>query len=217
MKKVYKYVIAIVIVVVLGYFSISFENLDDVKEQRQRAAFNAVEYARDFWDNQLFRVLDQAVNINELIELFNSNMSEAIKKYGKTPGVSSNYAYLIKGHGQILLIGDDVLEVSTREPQTQPDIRILSGFYIPGNAIRDASGLINVSTFSDTMKFNEISSEINKIIVKEVIQPFLDKKPKVGDIISFLGATQVAQDATEEKELQLVEVVPMRLDLNKSQ
>jgi hypothetical protein len=64
------------------------------------------------------------------------------------------------------------------------------------------------------MKFNEISGEINKIIVKKVIQPFLDKKPKVGNTISFLGATQVAQDATEEKELQLIEVVPIRLELN---
>ena len=210
----YKYVIATVIIVFLGYFSISFEKLDDVKELRRRATFNAVQYARDFWDNQLFRALDQAVNVNELIELFNSNMSEAIKKFGKAPGVSRNYAYLIEGHGQILSIGDDFLEVSTRASQTHPDIKILSGFYIPGNAVRDASGLIDVSTFSDTMKFNEISGEINKIIVKKVIQPFLDKKPKVGNTISFLGATQVAQDATEEKELQLIEVVPIRLELN---
>lgn len=213
MKKVYKYVVAAVIVVFLGYFSISFENLDDVKEQRRRATFNAAQYARDFWDDQLFRVLDQAVDVNELIELFNSNMSEAIERYGKAPGVSRNYAYLIKGRGQILSIGDDFLEVSTREPQTHPDTKILTGFYIPGNAVRDASGLVDVSTFSDTMKFNEISGEINKIVVKEVIQPFLDKKPQTGNTISFLGATQVTQDATEEKELELVEVVPIRLEL----
>jgi hypothetical protein len=214
MKKRYKYAIAAVIILFLGYFSISFENLDDVREQRRRATFNAVQYARDFLDNQLFRVVDRAVDINELIELFNSNMSAAIKRYGRAPGVSRNYAYLIKGHGQILSIGDDFLEVSTKEPQTHPDIKILSGFYIPGNAVRDASGLIDVSTFSDTMKFNEISGEINKIIVKKVIQPFLNKEPKVGNTISFLGATQVAQDATEETELQLVDLIPIRLELD---
>jgi hypothetical protein len=62
------------------------------------------------------------------------------------------------------------------------------------------------------MKFNEISSEINKIVVKEVISPSLDKNPQEGDIIRFFGATQVSQDA-EVKEFQLIEVVPIRLEL----
>ena len=226
MKKVCKYAAAAGIIAFLVYHSIYFENLEDIKEQRQRGTFNAAEYARDFWDNQLFSVLDKAVNVKELIELFNTNMNEAIRRYGKAPGVSRTYAYLIRGNGKILTIAEDFLEVSIREPQTNPDIKITSGFYIPGNAVRDASGLIDVSEFSDTMKFNEISGEINKILVKEVIKPFLEKKPKVGKTIRFFGATQVAQDATEEnlfgqlisgateaKEFQLVRVIPIRLEM----
>jgi len=226
MKKVCKYPVAAVITVFLAYQSIYFKSLEDVKEQRQRETFNAAQYARDFWDNQLFNVLDKAVDVKELIELFNTNMNEAIKKYGKAPGVSRIYAYLIKGNGTIFAIAEDYLEVSIREPQINPDIKIMSGFYIPGNAVRDASGLIDVSEFTDTMKFNEISAEINKIVVKEVIRPFLEKKPKVGNKIRFFGATQVAQDATDEnlfgqlgngatgtKEFQLVKVVPVRLEL----
>ena len=226
MKKVYKYIVAAAAISFLVYNSIFFENLKDVKEQQQRGTFNAAQYARDFWDNQLFSVLDKAVDVKELIELFNTNMNEAVRRHGKTPGVSRSYAYLIRGHGKILTIGKDFLKVSIREPQTNPDIKIVSGFYIPGNAVRDASGLIDVSDFSDTMKFNEISSEINKILVKEVIRPFLEEKPKVGRRIRFFGATQVAQDVTEEKlfgrlvsgateakEFQLVTVVPIRLEL----
>ena len=226
MKKVCKYAVAAVIIALLVYHSIYFENLEDIKEQQRKETFNAAEYARDFWDNQLFSVLDKAVDVKELIELFNTNMNEAIRRYGKAPGVSRTYAYLIRGNGTILTIGQDFLEVSIREPQTNPDIKISSGSYIPGNAVRDASGLIDVSKFSDTMKFNEISGEINKIVVKEVIRPFLDKKPKVGKTISFFGATQVAQDATDEnlfgqlvngaaeaKEFQLVRIVPIRFEL----
>lgn len=226
MKKVCKYAVAAAIIAFLVYHSIYFKNLKDVKKQRQRETFNAAEYARDFWDNQLFSVLDKAVDVKELIELFNTNMNEAIRRYGKTPGVSRSYAYLIRGNGKILTIGKDFLEVSIKEPQTNPDIKITSGFYIPGNAVRDASGLIDVSDFSDTMKFNEISGEINKIVVKEVIRPFLEEKPKVGKTIRFYGATQVAQDATEEKlfgqlaisatdvkDFQLITVVPIRFEL----
>lgn len=226
MKKVCKYAAAAAIIAFLVYHSIYFENLEDVKEQRRSGMFNAAEYARDFWDNQLFSVLDKAVDAKELIELFNTNMNEAIRRYGKAPGVSRIYAYLIRGNGKILTIAEDYLEVSVKEPQINPDIKIMSGFYIPGNAVRDASGLIDVSNFSDTMKFNEISGEINKIVVKEVIRPFLGKNPKVGETIGFFGATQVAQDATEEnlfgqtvngatdaREFQLVTVVPIRLEL----
>lgn len=225
MKKVCKYAAAAVIIAFLLYNSIYFKSLDNVKEQQQREKFNSAQYARDFWDNQLPNVLDKAVEVKELIELFNTNMNEAIGRYGKVPGVSRIYAYLIKGNGEILKIAEDSLEVSIREPLTNPDIKIMSGYYIPGSAVRDASGLIDVSEFTDTMKFNEISSEINKIVVKEVIRPFLDKKPKVGNTIRFFGATQVAQDATEEdlfgqlisggietREFQLVKVIPIRLE-----
>ncbi len=223
MKRVCKYSAAAAVIAFLLYNSLYFKSLEDVKEQQQREKFNAAEYARDFWDNQLPNVLDKAVDVKELIELFNKNMDEAVRRYGNAPGVSRNYAYLIKGNGKILTIAEDFLEVSIREPQTNPDIKIMSGFYIPGNAVRDASGLIDVSEFTDTMKFNEISSEINKIVVKEVIRPFLDKQPKVGVTIKFFGATQVAQDAaennlfgqlisggTEIREFQLVKVIPIR-------
>ena len=213
MKKVCKYVIAVTIIAFLAYHSIYFENLEDFREQQRNEAFNAAEYAKDFWDNRLISVLDSAVDVKELIELFNTDMTNAIKRYGKAPGVSRVYAYLIKGNGKILTIAEDFLEVSIREPHINPDIKILTGFYIPGNAVRDASGLVDVSNFTDTMKFNEISSEINKIVVKKVIKPFLDKKPKVGNTIRFFGATQVSQDAIKTKEFQLVDVVPFRLEL----
>ena len=226
MKKLFKYIIASAIISFLVYNSISFESLEDIKEQQRRGTFNAVQYARDFWDNQLIGVLDKAVDAKELIELFNTNMTEAIRRYGKTPGVSRLYAYLLKGDGEILTVGEDFLDLSIREPWTNPDIRIISGFYIPGNAVRDASGLIDVSEFSDTMKFNEIGNEINKIVVKEVIRSFLDKNPQAGQTVRFFGATQVAQDAAEEipfgqliggnaetKDFQLVRIVPIRLEL----
>ena len=212
---------------VVAYFSVSFENLEEIKERQSRETFDAAEYARDFWDNQLNDVQDKAVDAEKLIELFNTNMAEAVEKYGRTPGVSRVYAYLLKGEGKILTIGEGFLEVSIKEPWTKPDIRIISGLYIPGNAVRDASGLVNVSKFSDTMKFNEIGSEINKIVVKEVIRPFLDKNPQDSDTIGFVGATQVAQDATEEipfgqllgnnveeNEFHLVSVVPIGLELD---
>ena len=213
MKKVCKYSLAAAILVFLLSQSVYFKDLKEVREQRRRDAFNAAQYAEDFWHNQLPGVLEDAVDVIYLIELFKTNMAQAIELYGKAPGVSRIYAYLVDGEGVILLIDADGLKVSVTEPHTNPDVAIETGLYIPGNAVRDASGLVDVSDFSDTMKFNEIGSEINKIIVKDVIRPFLDAKPEVGDGIRFVGATKVAQDADQEDMLQLVKIVPIRLEL----
>jgi len=213
MKKMGKYTLAIVVLAFLLHRSIYFDNLEDVRHQRQRETFKAAEYARDFWDNQLPGVLDKAVDVKELIKLLNTDMAQAIKRYGKAPGVSRVYAYLLKGEGTILAISENGLEVSIGEPLTKPEVLIETGSYIPGNSVRDASDLIDVSKFSDTMKFNEISSEINRILVKDVIKPFSDKDPSPGRMVRFFGATQIAQDVAEEKELQLVRVIPIRLEL----
>ena len=228
MKKVLKYTVAVAIVAFLLYSGVYFEDLEKVRLLRQQKAFDPVRYARDFWDNQLIGVLDRAVDVEELIELFNTNMAEAVKRYGKTPGVSRVYAYLVTGEGKIVAVGEDGLQVSVGEPLDNPDVFVATGLYIPGNAVRDASGLVDVSKFSDTMKFNEISGEINKIVVKEVIKPFMGEGPGVGMKVKFYGATQVAQDATEEhlfgelldnagdeKEFQLVTIVPIKLELKK--
>ena len=66
----------------------------------------------------------------------------------------------------------------------------------------------------------------NKIVVQEVIKPFQDKGPAVGRTVRFVGAAEVAEDATEEVPFggrwldgaskpayHLLKVIPIRLDL----
>ena len=128
--------------------------------------------------------------------------------------------------GQIVALAKDGLHVSVANPESVPEILICAGSYISGNAVRDASGLIDVSAFSDTMKFNKISFEINKIVVQEVIKPFLDQAPEVGMAVRFIGAAEVADEATQDVPFggrldggdstptyHLLKVVPIRLDL----
>ena len=62
MKMVGKYILIVGVFAFLLYRGTYFKNLQDVRQQRQREAFNAAEYARDFWDNQLPGVLDKAVD-----------------------------------------------------------------------------------------------------------------------------------------------------------
>ncbi len=195
-----KHIITIIFLALLGfllYNSFEFRNLEQKRAEDQAKTFKPADYARNFWDNRLFGILDTSVNAQELIELFNTDMDSAIKK-GKTLGDSRVHSYLLRGEGKIVSTNRDGVEVSIKNPPSNPEILICTKSYISGNAVRDASGLVDVSKFSDTMKFNRISSEINKIVVQEVIKPFLDNELQAGMTIKFAGATEVAEDATEE-------------------
>jgi len=219
------YIVVLGVLVLLVGSSVEFGSLEQKRAEDRAKRFDAAQYARDFWENRLPGVLETAQDAEELIGLFNADMNAAIRK-GRTLGHSRVHAYLLKGEGTIVSVDKDGLRVSVTVPEDPPEILLCTGAYISGNAVRDASGLVDVSAFSDTMKFNKISFEINKIVVQEVIEPFHDTGPQAGRTIAFVGAAEVAEDATEEVPFggregrsesgpayHVLKVVPVRLAL----
>ncbi len=202
--------------------SLEFRRLDERRAEERASRFSPVEYARDFWDSRLPATLEHPQAADELIRLFNTDMKGAIAQ-GTTLGHSRVHAYLLQGSGRIVAVKKDGLLVSVLAEDPGPEVFLCTGSYISGNAVRDASGLIDVSAFSDTMKFNRISAEINRIVVQEVIKPFLDRGPQAGMHVRFIGAAEVAEEATErtpfggraqpEGAWHLVKVVPLRLEM----
>lgn len=220
------YLVGLASLLLLVGSSIEFHSLEARRAEQRAELFNPGQYARDFWDRQLGGVLETAVRAEQLIGLFNKDMEAAVSM-GRTLGQSRVHAYLLEGKGRIVSIDKKGLGVSVMGSESDPEILICAGSYISGNAVRDASGLIDVSAFSDTMKFNRISSEINRIVVQEVIKPFQEKGPQVGMTVTFIGAAEVADEATQEVRFgdrrqdsesepayHLLKVVPIRLNLN---
>ena len=181
----------------LLYHSVEFQDLRQRRVQVQALQFNAADYARDIWDNHLPGVLDSAYDAQALITLFNTDMAAAVKQ-GNTLGESRNHAYLMQGLGIVVGKDEKGIWLSITEPADRPEILIRTGRFISGNAVRDASGLVDVSAFTDTMKFNRVGAEINKIVVKEVVTPFLTNVLQAGQRLTFTGAAEVAEDATEQ-------------------
>jgi len=219
------YIVSLAALLLLLGSSVEIRSLEAKRAEDRAEQFDPAQYARDFWDQRLEGVLAAALDVAPLIDLFNRDMEAAVSK-GRTLGQSRVHAYLLRGKGRIVSVGKDGLHVSVASPESSPEILISTGLYVSGNAIRDASGLIDVSAFSDTMKFNRISSEINKIVVQEVIKPFQDKRPAAGQTVQFVGAAEVAEDATEDVPFggrrpggastpayHLLKVVPIRLEL----
>ena len=223
-RKHLVYIIGVALLALVGR-SLEFRRLDDKRAEERIARFSPAEYARDFWDNRLPTALGSPLAADELIRLFNTDMRAAIAK-GRTLGQSRVHAYLLAGRGRIVAVQKEGLLVSALADDPNPQILLCTGAYIAGNAVRDASGLIDVSAFSDTMKFNRISAEVNRIVVQEVIAPFLGRTPQVGMCVRFVGAAEVAEDATEKTPFggrerpeepngprHLLSVVPIRLEV----
>jgi predicted lipoprotein len=202
-SKYIKYILGLLALGFMIYHSIYFESLEKVRHKEISTQFNAKAFATDFWESKLLKHLNNAVDVVILLELFSTNMPEAVNRYAHTLGVSSQHAYLIKGQGIIKSINSKGLLLSlTAAPNHQLFIATSEIF---GNAVRDASGLLDVSDFPSTMEFNTISVEINQIVLSQVVPIILDQA-REGQIVEFIGAAEVNEDNPKINPLRIIPI-----------
>lgn len=210
MKKRFKYIVTIIILVLIAYNSVYFKKLSDVKAANSSRQFDAVAFAQTYLHNKLPFALKKAMEINELTALLQSNPQLAFEKYSHALGIGNIRFFLVKGQGQITKIEDDATSVLIKRDTTSQVIKLATE-YVFGNAIRDASGLININEFSNTMDFNNVSAEINKVIRGQVL-PAFKAQAKMGNIVAFAGAIELNQ---AHVKLDNIEVVPITLKMGK--
>jgi predicted lipoprotein len=66
-----------------------------------------------------------------------------------------------------------------------------------------------LNDFSNTADFNSISENINNIVRKEVLPPFVEAA-KEGTVVKFAGAIELNQKYVD---VDSIEVVPIRLSV----
>lgn len=208
-KKVIRYTLSIVALLVIAYNSVYFRSLDDVKAASAVKQFDATSYARHFYDKKLMPGIDKAVEIDALIKMIQSDPAKAFQSHSHALGIGNIRYFLVKGAGMIKAIDENTTTISYSSDTTQKQLNIATEF-VYGNAIRDASGLININEFNSTMDFNNVSAEINKIVRTEVL-PSFKAKAKVGDQVRFSGAMELNQ---AHVNLDQIEVIPISLEIN---
>lgn len=206
MKKALKYLSAIIVLVVLALNSVYFRKLDQVKASS--TTFDEKTYARKYFDEKLLPSLNNAVEINQLISLLDSNKQQTFEKYGHALGIGNIRYFLVKGEGQVLSINENDVTILATADTNKKAIRIATEFVF-GNAIRDASGKIDINEFSNTMDFNSVSAEINKIVRAQVLPKF-KANAKKGDTIQFAGAVELNK---EHLNVEDVELMPVQLEI----
>ena len=204
--KAAKYIIAIVIIIVVAYNSVYFKKLDEVKAAATAKEFNATQYAQNFWTNKLIPNLNKATDLNQLTAMLSGDATKTFDTYSHALGIGNLRYFLVKGTGTITSMNEDDLSVLLQTDTNKLSITVATE-YIFGNAVRDATGLININEFSNTMDFNNVSAELNKIIREKVLAPFKQKARK-DDTIELTGAIELNK---EHLDLSKIEVIPVKI------
>jgi len=182
--------------------------LDVAKQQRESEAFHPEAFAREFWNNRLMASLGQAVEASKLFAAIDQDPKTAKKKYARTWGLGSvYYYYFVAGVGRVVSRDGDSVSLSLGG-DSAADITIATS-RIFGNAIRNGTGLIDVSDFPNSQNLNNISLEINRIVEARVLPPFREQVA-VGLSVKFVGCAEIMD---KDSDLYPMRLIPILLEV----
>lgn len=202
MRKSIKYFLWIVAAFIVVYNSVYFKKLSDLNAEAPKQ-FDARAYANNYFYKQLPGVIAKAPEIDKLVAMIKADTAATFKAYGHTLAIGTTRYFLVQGSGTITNIDDNGVWVSTPSGNSV----LLATEYVYGNALRDASGLIDINKFSSTMDLNNIAAEIDRIVRTKILPPV---KPalKKGMVIQFTGAVGLNQ---ARLQLNDIEITPVSL------
>ena len=201
MHKILKYIVIVLAVLAVIFFSLKFKNLEEYKTANTKETFDAKDYAQEFWDEKIPLAGENAVEISEFLSLLKTTPDEAFNKFGHVLGIGKTHYFMLKGKGVIESVEVEFLSVKT--DKNKP-IKIATDF-IFGNAVRDGSGLISINEFLNMTDFNNVSVAINKLVKKNVVSK-LKSAALPGMTIEFVGTTEIRKDNIDIKNIMIIPV-----------
>jgi predicted lipoprotein len=181
----------------LLYNSVYFKKLSEVRAATP-TAFDAAAFSKKLWTDQLPGRIDTAIPIDSLLSALKANPAQAFTKYTNALAIGNIRYSLVQGAGKITAVNDDDVTMVTNNVTLH-----LTTEYVYGNAIRDASGLVDVKDFVNTTDLNSISEALNKQVRETVLPSF---KPKVADSIWFAGALELNKEHVKFNDLQVIPI-----------
>lgn len=197
MKKQYIILLSVLIIAILGYNSVYFKKLSDVKNEKKEN-FNFTTYADSIYYKGILKN-KKNISLYNLIDLFQNNSDSAFKKYGNRLGIGNSAYFMVQSTGKILDVKDGLYTIADEKN----GVIYIDTKYIFGNAIRDASGLVKLTDFKTNAQFNKVSESLNNI-VRDSVLPAALKKVKIGDSISFTGAIKLSRNQNLFKDITLI-------------
>ena len=194
----------------LSYFAPLFRivPLTAARQQSAGAAFDASAFVDTFWSERLLNSRDQAVDLLDLYTVLEHDPRAARAQHARSLGLSSTWYYYVSATGRVASVEGNAVFIQVGDLGTVREVVIDTG-PVFGNALRDGTGLLNVSDFANSQDFNAISSEINRR-VEELVLPALRDKAAVGVPVHFVGCMEIGD---EDAGLDPLRVVPLIVQL----
>ncbi len=202
MNKGMKYGIGLALVGLIGYNSVYLRPLSEVRAAGALGKFDPARYAETFWTNKLLPTgAERAVELSSLLAQLKTDKNKAFDAHAHALGIGNIRYFLVKGEGVVSTVGETDVTVQLTTGATAR----LATEYIYSNAARDASGLIQITEFSNTADLNSVAAELNDIIRKRVV-PGLRSEAKPGRKIRFVGAVELNRAHLRVGELSVISI-----------
>ena len=198
--------VALVLLVVVFRFVPLFHLVPLKQRQGQQAAteFNAPNFATAFWHEKLLRSLDRAADAAEVLAALAANPQKARTQFGRTPGMGSSTLFFLRGTGHVVSMTKKGVALALKDGGDTAEILLPMGLLF-GNAVRDGTGLLDASAFPNSQNFNDLSTELNRVVETSVF-PSLRELAKPGVKLSFAGCAEVAAEDADAKPLKVIPV-----------
>lgn len=168
------------------------------------AEFSAAKFVKTFWSERVVPSFDQAADASVVLAAIRESPEEARRRFGRSAGLGRATLYFLRGSGTVLAIDNRGVGVALSKNADAPDILLQTGL-VSGNAVRDASGLLEASDYPNSQQFNDISIQLNRTVETSVI-PSLKQAAQVGRRVEFVGCARVINLPSD---LQPLKVIPL--------
>lgn len=179
---------------------------ESLRAAKEKISFNADKYVDEFWTAHLTSAFDDASDANTVLNALREDAQQAGSQFGRTVGIGRSTLYFLRGKGTIVSIENMQIGVSLAEGSQDADIVLSTGLLF-GNTVRDATGLLNGDDFPNSQQFNEISTELNRRIEKDVL-PSLKSEAEVGKAVQFVGCAELTR---LPRDITPLKVVPLEV------
>jgi predicted lipoprotein len=147
--------------------------------------------------------LDAAHDAASVLKAIREAPLVAREKFGRKVGVSRTRLILLRGNGKVVSHDKKGIGVALDRDKTEPDIILQTGLLF-GNTVRDVSGLIDASSFANSQHFNEVSTELNRIVETHVLPKLKEPFVSLNRHIEFVGCVEIQDEARVEPPLTIV-------------
>jgi predicted lipoprotein len=209
-------VLGVVVALLWRYPPVRFRRLAEVQAAQAAAGFDAAAFARKFWDERLRPARESAADAAELIAAIRQDPKQARNQFGRSVGMSRSYFYFVRGAGTVVSSDERRIELDVNDARETAGEKVADVFLqtslIFGNAVRDATGLLDASDYPNFKDFNAIAQELNRLAEAEIERSQL-KNASVGSRVEFVGCAEVR---SEPGDLRPLKVIPISVTVGKA-